>query len=57
MGRLQKGVNDLKTWCLSNGEFGLQLMNEWTGGFGDMDYVGIDDVSFGRIGERRQFEN
>ena len=31
MSRLQKGVNDLKTWCLANGEFGEQLISEWTG--------------------------
>ena len=31
MAKLQKGVNDLKTWCLNNGEFGKQLLSEWTG--------------------------
>ena len=30
MAKLQKGVNDLKTWCLNNGEFGQKLMTEWT---------------------------
>ncbi|MBQ1392845.1 MAG: zinc-ribbon domain-containing protein [Lachnospiraceae bacterium] len=23
--------NSLKTWCLNNGDFGQQLLNEWTG--------------------------
>ena len=31
MGGLQKGINDLESWCLSNGSFGKQLMTEWTG--------------------------
>lgn len=31
MGKLQRGVNDLYTWCLNNGEFGQQLMSEWQG--------------------------
>lgn len=31
MGKLQQGVNDLYTWCLNNGEFGQQLLQEWTG--------------------------
>ena len=25
----KKGVNDFKTWCSQNGEFGQQLMAEW----------------------------
>ncbi|MGN0649292.1 MAG: zinc-ribbon domain-containing protein [Oscillospiraceae bacterium] len=45
MSRLQKGVNDLKTWCLSNGEFGLQLMNEWTGEFDGKKNVNLEDVT------------
>ena len=31
MGKLQRGVNDLYTWCLNNGVFGQQLISEWTG--------------------------
>lgn len=31
MGRLQKGINDLKTWCEENGEWGQQLIQEWVG--------------------------
>ena len=45
MGRLQKGVNDLKTWCLNNGEFGLQLMNEWTGEFDSRKNIDLDEVA------------
>lgn len=29
--KLIMGVNDLSTWCLSNGEFGYRLAQEWTG--------------------------
>ena len=47
MGRLQKGVNDLESWCLNNGEFGKQLMNEWTGLCEDGSHYKIDEVSFG----------
>ena len=43
MGRLQKGINDLESWCLNNGSFGKQLMSEWTGE--------CDDGSHYRIGE------
>ena len=31
MSRLQKGVNDLLTWCKNNGEQGERLIQEWTG--------------------------
>ena len=27
----QQGINDLYTWCLNNGEWGQQLLQEWTG--------------------------
>ena len=47
MARLQKGVNDLKTWCLDNGDFGKQLISEWTGKCEDGSYYKIDEVSFG----------
>ena len=26
----KKGINDLKTWCSQNENFGQQLMTEWT---------------------------
>ena len=26
----KKGINDLKTWCSQHGNFGQQLMTEWT---------------------------
>ena len=29
--KTKKGKNDLYTWCISNGDFGQQLINEWTG--------------------------
>lgn len=31
MPRVEQGVNDLYTWCLNNGAFGQQLINEWVG--------------------------
>ena len=45
MGGLQKGVNDLKTWCLSNGSFGKQLISEWTGECDDGSHYRIDEVA------------
>ena len=45
MGGLQKGVNDLKTWCLNNGSFGKQLMSEWTGECDDGSHYRIDEVA------------
>ena len=47
MARLQKGVNDLETWCLNNGEFGQKLMTEWTGMCDDGSHYRIDEVSRG----------
>lgn len=46
MAKLQKGVNDLKTWCSNNGEFGTRLMQEWTGEFEDGKHYEIYEVSF-----------
>ena len=31
MSKLTQGENDLYTWCLQNGEYGQQLISEWTG--------------------------
>ena len=45
MARIQKGVNDLKTWCLNNGEFGQKLMAEWTGECDDGRRYAIDQVA------------
>lgn len=45
MARLQKRINDLESWCLNNGEFGKQLMNEWTGGCEDGNTYKIDEVT------------
>ena len=41
MGRLVVGVNDLYTWCSENGEYGQQLIQEWTGldEFGNIIYI------------------
>lgn len=47
MAKLQKGVNDLKTWCLNNGEFGQKLMTEWIGIRDDGRRYAINQVSFG----------
>ena len=47
MGRLQKGINDLESWCLNNGSFGKQLMNEWTGECDDGTHYRIDEVARG----------
>lgn len=47
MARFQKGVNDLKTWCLDNGDFGKQLMSEWTGIREDDEHFNIDEVARG----------
>ena len=47
MGRLQKGINDLKTWCEENGEWGQQLIQEWVGldEFGNS--VDVYNISYG----------
>ena len=45
MGRLQKGVNDLESWCLNNGEFGEKLKSEWTGICEDGNHYEIDEVA------------
>ena len=47
MAKLQKGVNDLKTWCLNAGDFGQKLLQEWTGECEDGKHYEIDGVSFG----------
>ena len=54
MAKLQKGVNDLKTWCLNNSEFGQKLMTEWTGECDDGSHYRIDEVSFGS--SRKKFK-
>ena len=45
MAKLQKGVNDLKTWCINNGSFGQQLISEWTGLCEDGKHYKIDQVA------------
>jgi len=45
MAKLQKGINDLKTWCLDNGEFGSRLTQEWTGQCEDGKHYEMDEVA------------
>lgn len=47
MGRLQKGVKDLESWCLNNGEFGEQLKSEWTSLCEDGQQYATDEVTRG----------
>lgn len=47
MVEFELGANSLKTWCLNNGDFGKQLMQEWTGEVDDKSNVNLDEVSFG----------
>lgn len=54
MGRLQKGVNDLESWCLTNGSFGEQLKSEWTGECDNGSHYEIDEVSYGS--SRKKFK-
>lgn len=49
MARLQKGINDLRTWCLLNGEFGKTLVQEWTGILETDEVINMEDVSYGSI--------
>lgn len=43
----EKGINDLKSWCLANGEFGKQVMSEWTGEDEYGNHIEINDISKG----------
>ena len=45
MGRLQKGINDLESWCLNNGSWGKRLMFEWTGECENGNHYTIDQVT------------
>jgi len=45
MAKIQKGVNDLKTWCLNNGDLGQQLIQEWTGQCEDGHTYQMDEVT------------
>ncbi len=45
--KLHIGINDLSTWCLNNGDWGKQLLQEWTGQCEDKKYYKINEVSFG----------
>ena len=46
-GKRVSNENSLKTWCLSNGSYGQQLISEWTGECDDGIHYKIDEVSFG----------
>lgn len=48
MARLQRGVNDSRTWCINN-EFGKTLAQEWTGIVDTGEIVKPEDVSYGSI--------
>ena len=54
MGRLQKGINDLESWCLNNGLRGKQLISKWTGECNDGKHYEIDEVS--RSNGRKKFK-
>lgn len=45
MGRLQRDVNDLYTWCLNNGEFGQQLIKDWAGLNGNNIPISMNSIS------------
>ena len=45
MGKCIKGVNDLYTWCLTNGDFGQRLLREWTGLTEDGKEIRMSDVA------------
>lgn len=46
-GKLKPGVNDLLTWCESNGERGKQLIQEYTGILEDDTKVNMNELSYG----------
>lgn len=45
--RTVSGVNDLKTWCANNKEFGQLLLQEWTGVTEDNQKVDMSKVNVG----------
>ena len=47
MGRVKQGVNDLKAWCLANGEYGKTLMNEWVGELDTGEHIDMSNVARG----------
>ena len=44
-GKRVSNKNNLKTWCLNNGEFGKQLIQEWTGECEDGTHYNVDQVA------------
>jgi len=47
MPKLQKGVNDLLTWCKNNGDFGEKLISEWVGLDEEGNSIKIDEIARG----------
>jgi hypothetical protein len=47
MNNLKPGVNDLKTWCKNNNEFGNIILRQWIGFNEYGENVKIDNISYG----------
>lgn len=47
MPKVQQGVNDLYTWCLNNGRYGEQLIQEWTGMDEHNQQISMDNITYG----------
>lgn len=45
--RIKVGVNDLKTWCDNNGDYGRKLENEFVGIAYNGENINIQDISYG----------
>lgn len=43
--RIEIGVNDFKTWCTNNSDYGKQLLREWTGITEDGDSIDINNIN------------
>ena len=51
MGKLIRGVNDLKTWCLENEAWGQQLIDEWVGMDGLNNTIQMNEVTMACNGQ------
>ncbi len=49
MSQIITGQNDLHTWCIQNGEYGQQLLSEWTGLDENGIPVDIDTIGKGSV--------
>ena len=47
MSRVKQGINDLYTWCMNNGEFGTNMIQEFTGITEDGYFIDIRDIAKG----------